>query len=135
MIHKTIQRLFFVILSVLIATSVSFAFAANIVVPITRLTDQSSAVTADTLKPAACTSITLTTILYCPAAGGACMGTDASELIIGSAAADDIQSGKGNDCILGAGSDDSIRGEQGTDVCIGGPGTNTFHQSCEMQTP
>ena len=135
MIHKNIRRLLFVMLLVLIATSVSFAFAANIVVPTTHLTDQSSAVTADTLKPAACTSITLTTILYCPAAGGACTGTDASELIIGSVATDDIQSGKGNDCILGAGGDDSIRGEQGIDVCIGGPGTNTFHPSCETQTP
>src|SRR5215212_4355161 len=122
MIYENIRRLLFVMLSVLIATSISFAFAANIVVPTTYLTDQSSAVTADTLKPAACAAITLTTILYCPVMGGTCVGTDASELIIGSAAADDIQGGKGNDCILGAGGDDSIRGEQGTDVCIGGPG-------------
>ena len=134
MIHRNIRRLFFIMLSALITTSVVFAFAANIVVPTTYLTDQSSAVTADTLKPAACVSITLTAILYCPTTGGACDGTDASELIIGSAAVDDIQSGKGDDCILGAGGDDSIRGEQGTDVCIGGPGTDTFHPSCETQT-
>lgn len=134
MIHRNVQRLFFVMLSILIVAGVSFAFAANIVVPTTYLTDQSSAVTADTLKPAACSAITLTAILYCPTAGGACNGTDASELVIGSAAVDDIQSGKGNDCILGAGGDDSIRGEQDVDVCIGGPDTDTFHPSCETQT-
>jgi hypothetical protein len=32
---------------------------------------------------------------------------------------------------VGGGSDDSIRGEQNTDVCIGGPGTDSFHPSCE----
>jgi len=118
----------------LIFFSVIFAIAANNVVPVTYLTDQSSIVTANDLKPAACSAITLTTILYCPTTGGSCNGTDASELVIGSAANDDIESGKGDDCILGGGGNDRLRGEQNSDVCIGGPGTNSFHPSCEAQT-
>jgi len=131
--RKNILRLAFIMLTSLILLNVAFAFAANNVVPPTRLTDQSSAVTADSLKPQACSAITLTAILYCPTGGGACNGTDASELVIGSSADDDIQSGKGNDCILGAGGSDSIKGEQDTDVCIGGPGTDSFHPSCETE--
>jgi hypothetical protein len=115
--------------------SVGFAMAANNVVPVTYLTDQSRIVTANDLKPAACAAVTLTAIRYCPATGGDCPATepDASELIIGSPADDDIDSGKGDDCILGGGGDDKLKGEQNTDVCIGGPGTDLFHPSCETQ--
>jgi Ca2+-binding RTX toxin-like protein len=133
MIGKHILRLAFVMLAGLISFSMIFALAANNVVPATRLTDQSSALTANSLKPPTCSAITLTVILYCPTGGGACDGTDASELVIGSAANDDIQSGKGDDCILGGGGNDSIRGEQNADVCIGGPDIDSFHPSCETQ--
>ena len=68
-----------------------------------------------------------------PAGGGNCDGTDASELVIGSTADDDIRSGKGSDCILGGGGNDSLRGEQDTDVCLGGPGTDGFNPTCETQ--
>ena len=134
MIRKNILRLTFTMLASLILVSIVFAFAANNVVPITHLTDQTVVVTVNDLKPLACSAINLTAIVYCPPAGGACNGTNASELVIGSAAVDDIQSDKGDDCILGGGGDDNIRGEQGTDVCIGGPGTDTFHPSCETRT-
>lgn len=134
MIYKYVVRLAYIIMAGLILFSITFAIAANNVVPITYLTDQSSVVTVNDLKPAACSAITLTAILYCPTTGGSCQGTDASELVIGSIAADDIDSGKGNDCILGGGGNDRIRGEQNTDVCIGGPGTDSFHPSCETQT-
>lgn len=134
MIYRSILRWAYIIMAGLIFFSVIFAIAANNVVPVTYLTDQSSIVTANDLKPAACSAITLTTILYCPTTGGACNGTDASELVIGSAANDDIESGKGDDCILGGGGNDRLRGEQNSDVCIGGPGTNSFHPSCEAQT-
>ncbi len=133
MIHKKALHLAFVTLVTLILFSVFFAAAANNVVPVTRLADRSSAMTADALKPADCSAIALTTILDCPTGGGLCIGTDASELIIGSAADDDIQSGKGDDCIVGGGGNDTIKGEQGIDVCIGGPGTDSFHPSCETQ--
>ena len=33
----------------------------------------------------------------------------------------------------GGGGDDALRGDAGTDVCIGGPGTDSFHATCETQ--
>jgi Ca2+-binding RTX toxin-like protein len=131
MIYKNILRVAYVIMAGLILFSIFFAVAANNVVPVTYLTDQSSIVTVNDLKPAACSAINLTTILYCPVTGGACAGTDASELVIGSAADDDIDSSKGDDCILGGGGNDQLKGEKDIDICLGGPGTDSFHPSCE----
>ena len=132
MIHRYIPRLAFVVLTILILVSTIFAFAANIVVPTTRLTNQSSPVTANNLKPAACSAITLTTILYCPSSGGLCNGTSANELIIGSSNIDTILGKGGSDCILGGGGDDDLTGSQASDVCIGGPGTDSF-KKCETE--
>jgi len=133
MILRNILRSTVIMLAGLILFSIIFAATANNVVPVTHLTDQSNSVTANDLKPSACSAITLTAILSCPAGGGPCEGTDANELVIGSTADDDIRSGKGDDCILGGGGNDNIRGEQDTDVCIGGPGTDSFHPSCETE--
>lgn len=130
MIRKNMPRLFFILLVALILLSVVSAFAANIVVPTTHLTNQASAVTANTLKPTQCSAIALTTILYCPAGGGICNGTNASELIIGSPNGDIIQGKGGNDCIVGGGGNDDITGSQAKDICMGGPGTDTFAK-CE----
>ena len=130
MIHRNLRRLFFLMLVVLALVSVVSAFAANIVVPTTRLTNQASAVTANTLKPAQCSAIAVTTILYCPAGGGICNGTNADELIIGSPNIDTIQGKGGNDCIVGGSGNDDITGSQAKDVCIGGPGNDTFTK-CE----
>ncbi len=132
MIHRNLGRLFFVMFVVVILASTISAFAANIVVPTTRLTNQSSPVTANSLKPAACVAITLTTILYCPASGGMCNGTSANELIIGSSNIDTIQGKGGADCILGGGGNDDITGSQAQDICIGGPGTDTL-KKCETE--
>lgn len=127
-------RLSLVTLAGLIAFSLVSAVAANNVVPVTHLTDQSSAITANALKPPACSAITLTAIVYCPTGdGGACEGTDANELVIGTAADDMIRSGKGDDCILGGGGNDDTRGEKDMDVCLGGPGADSFHPSCETE--
>jgi Ca2+-binding RTX toxin-like protein len=130
MIQRKILRLVFLALIALIVISIGSAFAANIVVPATRLTDQRSSTTANTLKPIACSGITLTAIVYCPAGGGICDGTNASELIIGSSNIDTITGKGGSDCIVGGGGDDDITGSQAKDVCLGGPGTDTF-KKCE----
>jgi len=130
MIHRYIPRLTVVVLTILILVSTVFAFAANIVVPTTRLTNQSSPITANTLKPAACSAITLTAIVYCPASGGVCNGTNGNDLIIGSSNIDTIQGKGGSDCIVGGGGDDDITGSQAKDVCIGGPGNDVF-KKCE----
>ena len=124
------QRIFFLMLLVLIPLSMTFASAANIVVPTTRLSNRTSTVNANTLKPSACSGITLTTVIYCPSGGGMCNGTNANELIIGSSAIDIIQGKGGSDCILAGGGDDDITGSQSRDVCIGGPGNDVF-KKCE----
>jgi Ca2+-binding RTX toxin-like protein len=131
MIHRNIARLALIVLGLLTVLSIVYAFAANIVVPVTRHTDQRSPITADTLKPQACSAITLTQIVHCPTgAGGVCDGTNANELILGTANVDVIQGKGGSDCILGGGGDDNITGSQAKDVCIGGPGNDTF-KKCE----
>ena len=131
MIRMRIPRLVFVLLVVLIVISAGFAFAANNIVPTTRLTDQSQAIDANALKPAACSGITLTAIVVCT--GGKCNGSNADELIIGTNGYDDISGKNGDDCIIGGGGDDDIDGDNGTDVCIGGPGNDTFGNKCETE--
>jgi Ca2+-binding RTX toxin-like protein len=123
-------RLFLVVLIVLVVLSVVSAFAATNVVPVTYLSNQALPVNANTIKPAECSGITLTTVVYC-SAGVNCNGTNADELIIGSPAADIIQGKGGNDCILGGGGDDDITGSQAKDVCIGGDGLNDIFTKCE----
>ena len=132
MCYRTFIRLAFILFVGLLVFSVVFAFAANNVVPPTRLSDQSSIVTANQLKPPACSAIQLTAVLVCPTAGGPCTGTNASELVIGSTVDDEIDAGKGDDCILGGKGSDTIKGEQHLDVCVGGPDTDSFHLSCEI---
>ena len=136
MIYRSFLRLAYIVMAGLILFSTIFAIAANNTVPVTYLTDQTSIITVNDLKPSACSAINLTAIRYCPTTGGVCPGTnpDASELVIGSTAEDDIDSGKGDDCILGGGGNDQLKGEQGIDICIGGSGTDSFHPSCETQT-
>jgi len=128
---KNIQRFALVSLVLLILVSATLASTAGNTVPSSRLDEYINTINANLLKPPQCSAITLSTIVYCPAGGGNCDGTDDNELVIGSSAADDIRSGKGDDCILGGGGDDNIRGEQNSDVCVGGPGTDSFHPSCE----
>lgn len=127
--HKTVLWILFI----LIFISTLTASAAANTVPTTRLAQMTTVMSANAIKPAACSGLNLSAILICPPAGGACNGTAASELILGSSAIDDIRADKGDDCILGGGGADAIRGEQNTDVCIGGPGTDSFHPTCETQ--
>lgn len=131
MIFRPVSRLAYTIMAGLIVFSMFFAVAANNIVPVTYLTDQSSVITANDLKPAACSAITVTIIVYCPAAGGNCDGTAANELIIGTPNVDIIQGKGGADCILGGDGNDDLTGSQSSDVCVGGPGTDTF-KKCEV---
>lgn len=126
-------RLLFFGFIALILTGVITALAAANTVPATRLMDNVIAADPNQLKPAACADLNLTAIVVCPSTGGRCDGTDASELILGSAADDDIRAGKGDDCILAGDGNDSLRGDQNNDVCIGGAGTDSFHPSCETE--
>jgi Ca2+-binding RTX toxin-like protein len=126
MIYRSIPRLVFIVLGLLVLLSMAFAFAANIVVPPTRLTDQARAVTASELAPAECDSIRslLTTVVVCT--GGNCNGSNASELIVGTTGNDDISGKNGNDCIVGGGGDDILNGGNHDDVLVGADGNDTL---------
>ena len=130
MIRKNIRRLFFVMLGSVVILGIVTAFAANVAVPVTRLTDQARAITANTLKPASCSAITLTSVVICT--GGNCDGSNANELLLGTANAERIRGRGGTDCIVGGGGNDQLVGNGSNDVCIGGPGTDTF-TTCETQ--
>jgi Ca2+-binding RTX toxin-like protein len=102
------------------------ALPAGSTVPASSAGSFVTSIGTDTLKPASCAAITLTTVT------AASNGTGADELLLGTAAADTMTAGAGNDCVLGGAGDDSIDGGPGTDICIGGPGTDTF-TNCETQ--
>jgi Ca2+-binding RTX toxin-like protein len=102
--------------------------AAN-TVPSTKASDTNRAATPNTLKPAACSTITLTAKLT---GSGTINGTNAAELITGSSAVDTIFGRQGSDCLLGGAANDTLNGGAGNDVCIGGPGTTNYN-NCETQ--
>ena len=130
MIRKFIPHLFVVSLMSLILTGALSAFSAANIVPPTRIGQQIQAVTANALKPAECSPLNLTAIVICT--GGICNGSNANELMLGTAGPDDIRGKNGDDCIVGGGGDDDITGDNGNDVCIGGPGNDTFRK-CETE--
>jgi Ca2+-binding RTX toxin-like protein len=112
-------RVGLVVVATLAATTMLGLAAAN-TVPGSKAADRSSAVTAEELKPSACSAIVLSALLT---GSGVITGGNASELILGSSGADTISGNGGDDCIVAGG---------GNDVCIGGLGTNKF-VSCETQ--
>ena len=106
------------------------ALTATNTVSASRAERDVTTITADQKKPKpSCNAITVTAIVT----GGA-NGSNADELVVGTAAAEgNLRGQNGNDCILGGGGNDTLRGDNGTDICIGGPGTDTFHATCETQ--
>lgn len=104
------------------------ALAATNTVPGSNAGLSTSAISVDDKKPKPdCNGITVTVLVT----GG--NGSNADELILGTAGADTLRGFNGNDCIVGGGGNDALRGDGGTDVCIGGPGTDTFNATCETQ--
>jgi Ca2+-binding RTX toxin-like protein len=131
MFRKYIPRITVVMLGVLIVLGATNAIAAGNTVSSSRLDEQNTALTANNKKPAACSALTLTSIVQCPTSGGGiCTGTKNSELILGTVGVDIITGKGGTDCILGGDNNDTINGNAGGDICIGGPGHDTFNK-CE----
>jgi len=100
------------------------ALANTNAVPTSRAARYVVAITANTLKPSSCSTITLATKI------SGVTGTTGNDLLTATASAETIAGLAGNDCILGGGGNDAIDGGTGTDICIGGPGTDTF-TNCE----
>jgi Ca2+-binding RTX toxin-like protein len=87
------------------------------------LGDWRNAITANSLKPAACAALNLTNIIV---GSGHVLGTNGNDLIIGSTGNDNMDGKNGDDCLLGGGGNDDINGGNGNSVCIGGSGNDTF---------
>ena len=114
-------------LAVLLVVGAGRVVAAGNAVPASNAGRYSVAITANTLKPASCAALTLTTVVV------GVTGTSGADLLLGTAGADTMNAAGGTDCVLGGGGNDSINGGAGVDVCIGGPRTDTF-SNCETQT-
>ena len=117
-------------IGLVVALLFGVALTATNVVPTSRAGRSTASITANALKPAACSAISLKGITV---GSGTFDDTGNSNLVLGSSGVDTIRGLGGNDCILGGGGDDSLNGGGGTDVCIGGPGTDTFTATCETQ--
>lgn len=135
------------LLLTMVLLSVIGVVATSNTVPFTRLGDNSFNITANDLKPSECSSLNLTGTVV--VSNGS--GTNGNDLILGSAAGDNIRGGDGDDCIVGGGGNDrlqgqrgndiilgqdgndSLRGNQNTDICDGGAGTDSGHPSCETE--
>ncbi|MGB2895558.1 MAG: hypothetical protein WBB65_05265 [Anaerolineales bacterium] len=137
-----------IFLIALIAVNAASAFAAANSLPASRLDEDSFPITANDLKPSECSSLNLTNIVVISGNGS---GTNANDLILGSAGGDTLRGSDGDDCIVGGGGDDSLDGQKGndvllgqdgndslkgsqdTDICDGGPGIDSGHNSCETE--
>ena len=113
----------------LIFVSSITAFAANLTISPSNIGVKSIMVTANDLKPEACSDLNLTNIV---SGSGEITGTSGNDLIIGSSGNDTINGMGGDDCIQGNAGNDTIDGGDGTDICMGGTGTDVF-SNCETE--
>jgi Ca2+-binding RTX toxin-like protein len=128
MILRICLRFTAIAMLLLLLEGIFAAMAASNTVPVSGIDDDTIAVTANRLKPAACAGLNLTSIVH---ASGVYTDTHGSSLILGSAGDDTLYGSSGDDCILGGGGDDTLLGGSGDDVCMGGPGSDTLDASCE----
>ncbi len=130
---RTLYRLAFFGLMVLILASILTAVAAANTVPSSYLADQTRAIAVNDLKPPECSSLTLDTIVSC-GNGINCNAGNGNDLVLGSPSNTTIRGQNGNDCIVDSSSAGSrtLVGGNGTDVCIGYAST-IFDGSCEQQ--
>lgn len=128
MILRICLRFTLIAMLLLLTEGIISAMATSNTVPITGLDEDTFAITANRLKPAACAGLNLTSVVK---ASGVYTDTHGSSLILGSSGDDTIYGGGGDDCILGGGGDDILIGGGGDDVCLGGPGSDTLDLTCE----
>jgi Ca2+-binding RTX toxin-like protein len=97
------------------------ALAAANAVPATRVGQSNHPVLLQQLVPSECSGISggLSNLVV---GSGNFDGTNAGDLILGSASPDDIRGRQGTDCIVGGDGNDALNGNQGNDVLVGGGG-------------
>jgi Ca2+-binding RTX toxin-like protein len=125
-----IMRAAIITLLLLSLATLGSALAASNSVPRTTVGSALHAITANALKPAACSHINITNIII---GSGAINGTTGNDLILGSPQDDDIKGRGGWDCIISGAGNDRLQGNGGQDVCIGGPGNNQYIQCNVIQ--
>ena len=113
----------------MIFISAIFAFTASNTVPESGMDDESLAITANQLKPAACAALNLGTIIT---DGNGSAGND---LVLGTAGSTTLNGSDGDDCLVAGDGDDTLDGGLGTDVCIGGAGTDNFSNCTTIIDP
>jgi RTX calcium-binding nonapeptide repeat (4 copies) len=122
---QKIRNVILIVLLSLVMVSVVTALAATNIVPMTHLTDQTRAITAQEMAPPECDSIRSSLEDFFVCESGNCNSNgNKNELILGTSGNDTIDGGNGDDCIVGGGGDDSLYGNNGSDVLIGGPGSD-----------
>ncbi len=97
------------------------ALAAANSVPATRIGQSNHPVLLQQLVPSECSGIagSLSNLVV---GSGNFNGTNAGDLILGSAGPDSIGGRQGSDCILGGNGNDTLDGNQQNDVLVGGAG-------------
>jgi Ca2+-binding RTX toxin-like protein len=122
---KLYKVVFIILVTFILFAGIVTVLAANNIVPVTYLSDQTRAITFSELVPPECDSLrySLEDIIEC--GGGYCNSNgNSNDLILGTSGADIIDGGNGDDCIVGGGGDDELYGNHGNDVLVGGPGSD-----------
>ncbi len=125
MIVSLVGRLMLLALPLAIGATAITAAASTVGVSVGSVTDVSSVVTANDMKPPECAGITLTSVI---AGSGVFNGVgNTNELILGSASADTVNALLGDDCILLGGGADSATGAAGADIILGQAGNDELN--------
>jgi hypothetical protein len=114
MLRTWLLRVSIVAAAVLGLGLVFSAVTASNVVPTSHAWAGTQAITANTLKPSACASITIADLAI---GSGTVSGTSSNDLILGSSGNDTLGSKTGG----------------GSDCCIAGGGSNTYQTSCTVK--
>lgn len=109
-----ILRLGFLATAVLCAGLAVSATTASNTVPTSHAAKLTRTITANDIKPSACSGITI------------------ADLVVGSGT---ITGGSANDLILGSSGNDTlgVQNNGGSDCCVGGGGTTTYKNSCTVK--
>ena len=115
------MRMVAAMLASLAALGAVTALAAANAVPSTRIGQSDHPVLLQQLVPSQCAGISsgLSNLVV---GSGDFDGTNAGDLILGSAGDDSIRGRQSGDCIVGGRGNDVLEGNQGNDVLVGGAG-------------
>ena len=117
--------------ALVIAATATTAFTAGNTVSTSNAGESAQGIGPNSVKPPACAGLTLTNLVV---GDGLVQGTNAADLVLGGAGADNVRGKAGADCLMAGGGDDDLHGGPAFDVCLGGAGTNQY-KKCEVQIP